>query len=81
MENNKPMLIVGGIIVLSISIIGLSTAITTKSEHEKRMELIKEKETLFDLEKKVNFEKAIYDCNKITDSLNVIINKELVNGN
>jgi CRISPR/Cas system-associated endoribonuclease Cas2 len=29
----------------------------------------------------VKFEKAIYDCNKITDSLNVIINKELVNGN
>jgi hypothetical protein len=77
MENNKPMLIVGGIIVLSISIIGFSTAITTKSEHEKRMELIKEKEALFDLESKVNIEKAIYDCKKTTDSLNVIINNEL----
>jgi hypothetical protein len=74
---NKPMLIVGGIIVLSISIIGFSTAITTKSEHEKRMELIKEKEALFDLEQKVNLEKAIYECKKTTDSLNVIINNEL----
>ena len=81
MENNKPMLIIGGIIVLSISIIGFSTAITTKSEHEKRMELIKQKESLFNLDKKINLEKAIYDCKKTIDSLNLIINKELVNGN
>jgi len=77
MKENKTMLVIGGILVLIISIVSLTNAITTKSTHQIRMELIQEKEALFDLESKINFEKAIRDCHKTTDSLNQIINNEL----
>lgn len=77
MGENKGMLILGGIVVFSITVLSLTTALTTKSTHQKRMELIEEKEALFDLQRKIDVEETIYEYRKITDSLNKVINDEL----
>ena len=66
MGENKGMLILGGIVVFSITVLSLTTALTTKSTHQKRMELIEEKEALFDLQRHVDIEKTIPQENFVT---------------
>jgi hypothetical protein len=53
----------------------ITAAIVEKTPHEKRMEIIEERRALYDLEKKIEFDKAARSSEAFADSLRAEISK------
>lgn len=62
---------------MSLTIIGVTGIVTTKSEHEHRMELIEEARAIYELKKDIEFDQTVKHLNYVTDSLNAEIESEL----
>jgi hypothetical protein len=81
MENNKLIgaTIIGVCVFLSIGVV--TNAVTDKSTHEHRMELIEEAKALYELNKEVKFDKSYNDVKLFVDSLKLEIEKDLRKSN
>lgn len=82
MENGNKLIgatIIGICLFLSIGVV--TNAVTKKSTHEHRMELIEEAKALYELNKDVKFDKSYNDVMLFVDSLELEIEKDLRKSN
>lgn len=82
MENSNKLIgatIIGICIFLSIGVV--TNAVTEKSTHEHRMELIKEAKALYELNREIKFDKSYNDVKLFIDSLKLEIEKDLRKSN